>query len=524
MAIRCGCCGGEHQTAAEVRACCDGAAPELSAAATSPAPPAPSPPTATQPALAGPERLGRNLVIRAGDTPPADWRGAPRFAVRAEHLEEPAAAELLAELRPRFLSRARFVVELHVPFPPPAEVVRRPPHELGPTFELVAEALHHVVWSNSVDATRSGAAVWPLAERAIELGASSGADASDVVLPDGRAAWCDGGPLRHPGALDTLDTLDVVLPALALEQGALRPYGPNTTAATLAADQLAAVGHAGGAARIIAPAGSGKTRVLTERARLLLDGWGLPPAALCLVAFNKRAQEEMEQRTTDLPALRVRTLNALGLAILNGQRPFSPRGRYLATIDEAEVRRILGRLVKLPKRRNVDPLATWLEALSAARLGLRAPADVEEAYDGEVPGFAATIAEYRAELARRGVVDFDEQILGAVELLLSDPEARRAAAARLSPPARRRVPGPHAGPPPARAARGGAGWRGVRRRRRRPDDLRLQRRRPALAHRLPAALPRRRRPPARGQLPLPRRRRRPPPTGCCATTAVGCRR
>ena len=34
--------------------------------------------------------------------------------------------------------------------------------------------------------------------------------------------------------------------------------------------------HAGGAARIIAPAGSGKTRVLTERARLLLRGWGVP--------------------------------------------------------------------------------------------------------------------------------------------------------------------------------------------------------------------------------------------------------
>ncbi|MEZ5217336.1 MAG: AAA family ATPase [Ilumatobacteraceae bacterium] len=129
-------------------------------------------------------------------------------------------------------------------------------------------------------------------------------------------------------------------------------------------DQRAAVLHPGGAARIIAPAGSGKTRVLTERARHLLRAWNLPASAVTLVAFNKRAQEEMSARTADLPGLQVRTLNAIGLAIVNGVAPSQPAGAAPRTIDEPEVRRFLDELVKFPRRRNADPVAPWIDALS----------------------------------------------------------------------------------------------------------------------------------------------------------------
>ncbi len=67
--------------------------------------------------------------------------------------------------------------------------------------------------------------------------------------------------------------------------------------AVLAPDQLAAVAHAGGPARIIAPAGSGKTRVLTERLRHLLGDRGWEPGVVTAVAFNKRAADELVART-----------------------------------------------------------------------------------------------------------------------------------------------------------------------------------------------------------------------------------
>ena len=95
------------------------------------------------------------------------------------------------------------------------------------------------------------------------------------------------------------------------------------------------------------------------------------------MAFNKRAQLEMEARCADLDGLRVRTLNALALAIVNGTDGFrrSPLvGQRVTTIGEREVRDVLRRLVDVPRRVNTDPLAAWIEALAACRLGLRDPA------------------------------------------------------------------------------------------------------------------------------------------------------
>ena len=43
-----------------------------------------------------------------------------------------------------------------------------------------------------------------------------------------------------------------------------------------------------------------------------------------------------------------------------------------------------------------------------------------------MPGLAAAYGPYREELRRRGAIDFDEQVFGAVEALLRDGELRRA--------------------------------------------------------------------------------------------------
>jgi DNA helicase-2/ATP-dependent DNA helicase PcrA len=296
------------------------------------------------------------------------------------------------------------------------EVEHRPVWSLEPSFTFPGERRAHATFSNAVDA-RQGPARWYLAEEATRLGALT-AGPADVVLPDGRPAFCDGGPLEWCGSTGKA----VVVPRLALLAGSLDPFGDNRTDAALAPDQLAAVLHPGGAARIIAPAGSGKTRVLTERARHLLRRWQFPGRAITLVAFNKRAADEMKERTPDLPELQVRTLNALGLSVLARHGP-------VTTIEEREVRSILGNLVKFPRRANTDPAAAWLEALSAVRLGLRSPTEVEAELEGDVDGLPEMFEQYRRLLAERHLVDFDEQIYRAIELLLTGPAARRAARA-----------------------------------------------------------------------------------------------
>ena len=457
MAIACAYCKGEHDLPVQVRQCwADNGEQEVpvadeipyadpgDGASFDPADNAPPPPAAAPAAArrqvastravagfergitaagAGPAQLGRNCLVATSTAVPAPWADAERVVVDAAAVAEPTG--LLATLGTAANRRQRLVIELAIDFDrEPMLKTDAQPFEMGADFVFELEALHHAVWSNTVD-VRDDRFAWIALDRAIAAGATAVASdqLGDIVAPDGTPLWLDGGPIRHTDPIDGV----AVLHDVAVEHRSFAPPENNVSDADLAPDQLAAVTHSGGAARIIAPAGSGKTRVLTERARHLLRAWNLPASAVILVAFNKRAQEEMVERTPDLPGLQVRTLNAMALAIVNGTAPFAPQPTRWNTINEVDVRRIIGDLVSFPRRRNSDPVAPWIEALSLIRLGLVAPADAEARYDGDVEGLAAAWPAYRAALERKRAVDFDDQIHRALLVLLSQPEARRAA-------------------------------------------------------------------------------------------------
>ncbi|WP_420431826.1 UvrD-helicase domain-containing protein [Candidatus Poriferisocius sp.] len=75
----------------------------------------------------------------------------------------------------------------------------------------------------------------------------------------------------------------------------------------------------------------------------------------------------------------------------------------------------------------MDRIGPYIDALAATRLGLRDPSSVEAEYDPDADGFAAVAAAYADLLGERGLVDFDHQIIRAIEVLLADPHARLAA-------------------------------------------------------------------------------------------------
>ncbi|MFT6762039.1 MAG: DNA helicase-2/ATP-dependent DNA helicase PcrA [Candidatus Aldehydirespiratoraceae bacterium] len=360
---------------------------------------------------------------------PAAWSSASRIDVNAEALKAPQ--QIIDQLRRAAHHRDRLVIGIAADVDAKLSADREPklmtnaaPFDVGADFSFVGDELHHLLWSNSID-LRTGTPSWDALDRAVAAGIEVAGDdeAGDIRLVDGTAVWLDGGPLGHHDPIDGVPVVHFV----GVEHGEVRAPTTNRCAAELAPDQLAAVTHPGGAARIIAPAGSGKTRVLTERARHLLRNWNLPSTAVSLVAFNKRAQEEMRERTPDLPGLHVRTLNAIALAIVNGSAPFASQPKNWRTINEVDVRRLIGDLVSFPKRRNSDPVAPWIEALSLVRLGLVDPEQAEGRYDGDIEGFAAFWPNYRSALERRGEVDFDDQIYRALLVLLGDPAARRTA-------------------------------------------------------------------------------------------------
>jgi ATP-dependent DNA helicase UvrD/PcrA len=423
--IRCGHCGGAHATVAEVRSCSGGDTSARSEPMKSVAGEPAKRVGRQRPAhvaldpsfldtVAGPPELGRWLIIEKGEAVHPAWADAERLMV--DHPEP--SPELLQELTIAHHQRDRLVIEAPADMSPAPEPLEVPWWELTPDLSRPGERLAHLLGANAVD-TRGGQISFGPIEAALAAGATLGS-ITDVVLPDGTPAWCDGGPLTWFDGIDR-----PVVPACNLARAHLRPIGSGQPDADLAPDQLQAVSHDRGSARIIAPAGSGKTRVLTERVRHLVRERHIDPGAICLVAFNVRAREEMQQRTRDLTGIEVRTLNSLALAICNGTGPFVTPRRHgrVTVVDEPQVRRLLDEIVTVRRQAMADPMAAWIEALTASRLGLRAPALVEADFGSDVRDFANIAPQYVALLHERGLVDFDQQILRAIEVLLSDPDA-----------------------------------------------------------------------------------------------------
>jgi len=358
----------------------------------------------------GPPELGRGAVVLPGAESPPCLATAPRIRLDDGVLVSPTAA--IRTLAEAWARRTPVVVELGVD----ASELERPQTtgaavwSLPPDFELARERLGFLVWANNWD-LRGPEPVWWRSRKAARLGAVEGGPC-DVVLPDGRAVWCDGGP-RGPVAVP-----EPIVHRESIELGRLTTAGPDwpQPRAELAPDQREAVAHCSGPARVIAPAGSGKTRVLTERLHHLIADRGVEREIVTAVAYNRKAAEELRNRTAAFSP-HVRTIHSLGLSICQAAAPRT-------VLEERDVRRILDGLVDVRHRRNQDVLAPFVEALAEVRNALRDPEDVEDERD-DVPGFAEVFDRYRRILAGNGAVDFDEQVYSAIELMLTDADLRR---------------------------------------------------------------------------------------------------
>lgn len=362
--------------------------------------------------------FGRGVVVPRGMDAPEPWTGVEKVSVGAWQVNRPEATALL--LRRKWQRREPAVVVLQVK---PSMLMEPQTWDSEP-YELTAlttpwlDLLFHFVYANNYILRPDGALVWPWVRPALAAGAADvdpGVE-GDVRLKDGRIAWLDGGPRESVGwrsqtgepVLVSVAPLESDgrgecktppqtgelssdarsqcntplraggtplmvgrLPVISWEQveaGSLEPLAPaHDLEADLAPDQMRAVAHMGGAARVIAPAGSGKTRVLTARLRHLIRDRGYSRENIVGLAFNKRAQEEMESRCRDFHP-RVRTLHSLGLEIVN--EAWGP----VNTMDETKVRGILDTLdIDRELQLNTDTLRPYIDALAAVRHRLESP-------------------------------------------------------------------------------------------------------------------------------------------------------
>lgn len=373
----------------------------------------------------GPRELGRGVVVATGMAAPEPWRDCTRLSIDERALGDPERA--VTALHRAWLEREPVVVELGVDSRElqEPEVCFRPVHSLNPRFEFTRERLHFLVWANNYDA-RTGDPVWwhrrKAARRFKDVGANETGPA-DILLSDGTPLYIDGGPFEPPALPDGTG----IVHRWNTEAGSLSSVAHLAPDADLAADQLVAVRNPTGGARVIAPAGSGKTRVLTERLRHIIENRGAEPSTVTALAFNTKAAAQMRERCDFVSdrAPHIQTLNSVGLWICN---EFGGLGR-LKVLEEPQVRDLIQRVYEVRRQSNTDTVQPYLDALAAVRLGLASPAAVEEQIP-DARGLAEGFDAYRAALEEAGSVDFDEQIYRAIEILLRDPAARNSAQRR----------------------------------------------------------------------------------------------
>jgi DNA helicase II / ATP-dependent DNA helicase PcrA len=323
--------------------------------------------------------------------------------------DERQLAETVDRLHRLWASRAPHVIVLATD----NERLRRPDStdlpawKLGADFTFLKDRLHFLVWANTWDA-RGDEPVWWWARKAERLGAAP-SDEADVVLPDGTHLWIDAGPR---GPLDLPHIHAESIQCGRLDRAPVVASNPSS----LSPAQLRAVDHGAGPARVIAPAGSGKTRTLTSRLLELVDRRGYEPEFVTALAYNNRAAAEMRDRL-ERPELQIRTFHSIGWAILRQARP------GVTLLDEAQVRSHIDRLLPGRRQVNTDTVGPYVEALGEVRIGLRTPEEVEADRD-DVPDFPAVHRRYVQTLERTNTADHDEQIFGAIAALLSDSDLR----------------------------------------------------------------------------------------------------
>ncbi len=193
--------------------------------------------------------------------------------------------------------------------------------------------------------------------------------------------------------------------------------------------QRAAVEHVEGPLLVLAGAGSGKTRVITEKIAHLVARRHLAPERIAAITFTNKAAREMRERVARLvradaaQKLSVCTFHALGLKFLHAEHRRAGLRRNFSVLDADDSAAIIKDLA--PGGIKADALFALLSLVSHAKNEGLTPEQAAAAARSPREVEAATIyAMYQQRLEAYNAVDFDDLIRLPLAVLESDPEAR----------------------------------------------------------------------------------------------------
>jgi len=191
-------------------------------------------------------------------------------------------------------------------------------------------------------------------------------------------------------------------------------------------DQMRGMKYITGPVRVLAPAGSGKTKTLTNRIAYLINQ-GVPEDRILALAFNKKARDEMQERVAEkyIGGVEVRTFHSLGYEIIRNHLQWIFRGNSERRGTRELLRKAIEEHFQLPPRRNKDPLDAFLDALRKTKMELPKVSDVTVEFDEKLYPFEGVFNSYLELQLKHNFFNFNDMIYLAVRILLDQSTLRK---------------------------------------------------------------------------------------------------
>ena len=192
--------------------------------------------------------------------------------------------------------------------------------------------------------------------------------------------------------------------------------------------QQAAVEYLGGALFVLAGAGSGKTRVITEKIAYMITQAGYKPHHIAAITFTNKAAKEMQERVSarlgreQTRGLTVCTFHSLGMRILREEAQHVGYKKNFSILDASDSARIISELLGSSGR---EPVFKAQHQISLWKNNLQTSDEAFQAADDDwAKQIAQVYAAYQTTLAHYQAVDFDDLIRLPTLLLQQNSDVR----------------------------------------------------------------------------------------------------
>jgi ATP-dependent DNA helicase Rep len=193
-----------------------------------------------------------------------------------------------------------------------------------------------------------------------------------------------------------------------------------------------AVKYVSGPCLVLAGAGSGKTRVITNKIAYLVQQCGYKARNIAAVTFTNKAAREMKERVgqslskNESRGLMVSTFHTMGLNIIRREYKALGLKAGFSLFDDQDQMALLKELTEDQLDGDKELLSQLLSAISNWKNDMLTPAEALETAQGEqYQLFAHCYDMYQKQMTAYNALDFDDLILMPVVLLKTNSDVRQ---------------------------------------------------------------------------------------------------